>query len=365
MKRILVYGISKEMSGVASYLLEMSRFMPEICFDYIVEGNHCNFQKEIQQRGGKIYYIPERKPIINNIAGCRALFSKLRNEYDTVYFNMASLSWIIPIRMAIKKEYHVYVHSHMGATVAKDRLRTVVYRINKKVMSKWKVTRLSCSSKATQYMFNQDDHVLMIHNAVDLNKFAFNPEKREVIRNELNVQSKKVMGFVGRLTAQKNPIFLVQILEALQKHRNNTILLIIGSGHMKGEIEKALTQRGLLDRCIMLGNKENVNDYLNAMDVFVLPSIHEGLPITAVEAQVNGLMCFLSNRITKETDITGNIEFLPIDQGSNEEWASLISQEVDMKTTGRENWVKILNGTSFDIQNEALRLERILTGDCG
>ena len=364
MKRILVYGCFDNTGGVASYLLEMNRFMSGICFDYVIEGDLCCYQKEIEQRGGKIYYIPERKPFINNMAGWSALLKKVRNEYDTVYFNLAALSWIMPIRIAIKEKYHVYVHSHLGAFIPRDRLRRIVYRTNKTVLSKWKVIRLTCSSKATQYMFNQNDQVLMIHNAVDLNKFAFDPEKREDIRNELNIQEKKVMGFVGRLAEQKNPMFLVEILEALQKHRNNTILLIIGSGQMKGEIERSLAQKGLSDQCIMLGNRENVNDYLNAMDVFVLPSIREGLPISAVEAQVSGLTCFLSDRITKETDITGNIVFLPIDRGSNEEWANLISQEFDKKTIERENWVNILKGTSFDIRSEALRLEKILEGDC-
>ena len=364
-KRILVYGLvaSKTFGGVGSFLTEMNRHMSgNTVFDYVIEGSECSIQDRIEASGGKIYYIPKRtyNPI-KNLQANKKVLKELRKTHDTVYFNLSTLGWIEPIKIAVKLGYHVVLHSHNSRLLVDDFKHRLVYKINKARLSRLKVNRLSCSNKATDYMYSPDSSVEFIHNAVDIDTFRYNCEDRQQIRKELNISdSTKIIGFVGRLCDQKNVLFLPEILARVKANsKDDVAMIVIGEGNQRKKLTEKIEQLNLPKDILLLGDRADVCRYYNVFDVFVLPSLYEGLPIVMVEAQVSGLPCVVSDVITSEANISGNVTFLPINDASI--WGEVICEKLKNKNTNRELMSEKLKDSDFDINLEALRLESILT----
>ncbi len=367
MSRILVYGLvdSKTFGGIGSFLTEMNRHMSDdTFFDYVIEGSSCSIQDRIEEQGGKIYYITKRtKNPFLNLKENRNILKSLRETHDTVYFNLSTLGWIEPIKIAISLGYRVFVHTHNSRLIVDDAKHRFVYNINKRRLSKLNVTRLSCSKKATDFMFFPNDQVRFIHNAVDIDMFRINEKERIQVRNELHISdSTKVIGFVGRLVDQKNVLFLPEILKSIiEKYENDVVMMIIGEGNLRDKLQEKVNALNLQERCYILGDRSDIYRYYNSMDVFVLPSLYEGLPIVMVEAQVSGLPCIVSDVITSESNISGNVTFLPINDANV--WGEVVFDRLNTKNTNRELISEKLRDSDFDIDHEALRLESILTGD--
>lgn len=365
--RVLVYGmVGTHRGGIETFLLKMSQHMSSnIVFDYVIEEDSCMHEEEIKARGGKIYYIAQRsKKPLKNIQDNYRLLKALKKEVDAVYFNLSSLSWIIPIELAIKLGYRVYIHSHNAEFIAANsgKIYRLANAISKKRVASLPVTRLTCSKPATEFMFGKPDNVTMIYNAINPEKFAFHAQIRTKIRQELNMKDDEfVIGFVGRLQYQKNPLYLAEIMKNITQCRENVKMLVIGQGDMEQELRQKIREYGLEDKIQLLGNCTNVNELLQAMDVFVLPSYHEGLPYVVVEAQTSGLKCLVSEAVTKEVNLTGNVQFLPLTDDT-QDWKNAIIELMDKPNTNREQWAAFVGDTNFNIQNEAVRLEGILSG---
>ena len=364
-KRILVYGLvaSKTFGGIGSFLTEMNRHMSgNTIFDYVIEGSECSIQDRIEAAGGKIYYISNRiKNPIKNIKENRKLLKDLSNTHDTVYFNLSTLGWIEPIKIAISLGYRVVTHSHNSRLLVNDTKHRIIYKINKSRLSRFNVTRLSCSKKATEFMYTPKNDVQFIHNAVDIDAFKFNRNEQLRVRSELKIPDKtKIIGFVGRLVDQKNVLFLPDILNSVLKHSSvDVVMIVLGEGYLKNQLLEKVKQYNLQNNFIFLGDHSDINRYYHAMDIFILPSLFEGLPIVMVEAQVSGLPCVVSNVITSESDISGNVTFLPIDDARK--WGKVIFDILNNKNINRELMSEKLKDSDFDINHEALRLESILT----
>jgi len=364
--RVLVYGlVGTNRGGIETFLLKMNGNMSdEMIFDYVVEGNECIHEQEIKKKGGKIYYIPNRhNNPFSNIKANIKLLKSLKKEYESVYLNLSSLSWIFPILIAKKYGYKLFVHSHNAEFVKNNSgfIYKFVNKINKFILHKMHIIRLTCSVPATEFMFNKKDEVQMIYNAIDISKFSFNEQKREEIRNSLGVDNQKVIGFVGRINDQKNPLFLPQIMDELKKICNST-MIILGDGPMKEQLLNEIKGLNLTNDIICCGNVTNVNDYLSAMDIFVLPSIHEGLPYVLVEAQTSGLPCVVSDAITREVDALGIITFVSLGEGPMK-WANIINECDNKNVKDRELCGVKMEKSYFNIKNESNKLEKILKGN--
>ena len=364
-QRILVYGLvaSKTFGGIGSFLTEMNRHMSgNTVFDYVIEGSECSIQDRIEAAGGMIYYISNRiKNPFKNIKENRKLLKDLRNTHDTVYFNLSTLGWIEPIKIALSLGYKVVTHSHNSRLLVNDAKHRIIYKINKSRLSRFNVTRLSCSKNATEFMYTPKNVVRFIHNAVDIDAFRFNRNEQLQVRSELKIPDKtKIIGFVGRLVDQKNVLFLPDILNSVVKHSNvDVTMIVLGEGNLKKQLLEKVKQYNLQNHFLFLGDHADIYRYYQAMDVFILPSLFEGLPIVMVEAQVSGLPCIVSDVITSEANISGNVTFLPIDDASI--WGEVICDKLNNGNTNRELMSEKLKDSDFDINHEALRLESILT----
>lgn len=361
--RVLVYGMSSGIvGGVEVYLTQMSHFIrDDVVFDYVIEGKECRFAKTIKQAGGSLYYVcPKEKSLLRNWIENERLLRKHKEEYEVVYFNLISLIWIEPIWIARALGYKVIVHSHLASFVADDVIHHLIHRLNKNRLSHMDLKRLACSAVAKKFMFRDSDPVKIIHNAVDIKSFQFNNSIRTNVRTELRVADDvKVIGYVGRLKKQKNPLFLPEILNAvIKKYGNKVVLLVIGEGELMERLHAKIIEKGLMDKYIYLGVSDKVNEYYQAMDVMVLPSLHEGFPIVSVEAQVSGLHCVVSDRISTEIDITGNVEFLSIE--SEDDWGDSITKVFMDSSMDRLRYADMLQNGCFDICVEAKKLSSML-----
>lgn len=362
-KRILVYGmVGTNRGGIENYLLKMnSKMTDNTIFDYVVEEASCLHTDVIKKRGGEVVYISSRrkKPLKNIIDNYR-LLKRSKEKYCSVYFNLSSLSWIIPIAIARLFKYKVFVHSHNADFIPANSslLHKITNYLSKRFLSSFNIGRLTCSKLAGDFMFMPSDKVEMIYNAVDVKLFEFNEEVRLKKRKELSIQPDAyILGFVGRLAHQKNPHYLVKIMKALPS-LDNIVLLIVGDGPLRQEIEDEL-DNSLVNHIKFLGNRTDVNELYQAMDVFILPSHHEGLPYVVVEAQTSGLICLVSEFVTREVNYTGNVFFLPINDNANE-WVEAITKAHDIQYS-RKDMVKVMESSPFNINREARRLEELLT----
>lgn len=366
--RVLVFGmVGTQRGGIETFLLKMNAYMSkETIFDYVIEEKYCIHEEEIASRGGQAYYITARtENPFKNLADIRRLLKQLDTSISAVYFNLSSLSWIEPIRIAKSMGYRVYVHAHNAQFIDNNSyfLYRIVNKANKFRLGRYAINRLTCSKPCTEFMFNVNDDVKMIYNAVDVSQYIFDKETRVHYRNLMKIDNQTILfGFVGRLQYQKNPDYLVKIITAIRKITPQIKLIIIGEGEMEEELRRKFAVGGLDDCVEFLGRRNDVNCFMQAMDYILLPSHHEGLPFVIVEAQAAGLKCLLSNNITKEVDYTGNVRFLDLTEDANN-WALMFTQlQETANITDRMSIASGVKKSSFNIQIEAKKLESILAG---
>lgn len=246
----------------------------------------------------------------------------IQNGYDVVYFN---ISTAIPFAgIVAAKQCGVskrIVHSHSSGFDEEKKfkriLMTGLHKLCKRVISNNATDFVACSQKAGEWLYTEtvlkSSKFIVLHNAVNLEKFMFDIEKRNELREKYSVTSKKVLLQVANFTYPKNHHFIIKVLQEIVKKDKKFVLWLVGSGKKEKEIRNLIVELNLQDNVRFIGTVQNVQDYLQAADIFVLPSLFEGLPISALEAQASGLPCILSDKITRETRIMSKCKFVPLD----------------------------------------------------
>lgn len=283
----------------------------------------------------------------------------LDEEYDVVHLHSAYLLGLTIEEIAIKRNVKkVILHSHSTnmeffGGKGKKELYKLHEKNKKKLSNEYATDFWACSKKAAKWLFNEQiENIKIMNNAIEVEKFIFNAKKRKNIRKKYNLENKNLLGHVGRFGYQKNQEFLVDVFEEVCKKDDRFILMLVGDGNDFEKIKSKIVEKKLENKVILTGWLDNVEDYLNAMDLFLLPSRFEGLPISVIEVQSNGLKSIISSEITKETDITGNVEFLPL---INEEWVNKIIK-YDYKYT-RKDMMKIITDKGYNIYNQVKIIE--------
>lgn len=310
-------GVGVEMLNYFRHL-DHSRFV----IDFLVNKLPAeNVRAEVESFGGKILPIPSRKNIIRYIFALSRIFK--RGKYDIVHSNLTTLN-IFPLfaaRLAGVKRRLAHCHS---ASNPADRLAHRIKSAIRPFSRMFATEYLTCSLEAGTWLFGKrlmaSGKVKLIRNAIELDRFEFNAEKREKLRKELKLEGKFVIGHVGRVSAQKNHAFIVKCFDEALKLNPEARLLLVGNGELYWEIKVQVALLGLADKVIFTGNIPDVADYYNVMDVFLFPSLFEGLSVVLVEAQANGLPCLISTNNSAESKITDLVDFLPLsDTAAN--WA--------------------------------------------
>ncbi|MBQ7410039.1 MAG: glycosyltransferase family 1 protein [Clostridia bacterium] len=350
--RILQIVPNMQQGGIENFIMNIYRNIDKnkIQFDFLVHYNKkCFFDEEIERLGGKIYRFPvmENKNVIRYIKELDKFF-KEHTEYKVVHGHMASLAFIylwIAKKNGVK--YRI-IHSH-GTSFLKT-VKGIAKYILFRFADKHANVRWACSNEAGKYLYKKKSFDV-IPNAIDFKKFEYNPKIRETVRKELDINEETfVIGHVGRFNLQKNHKFIINLMEKLLRENENLKLLLIGDGETKEEINKLACDLNINNKIIFLGIREDVNRIYQAMDILIMPSLFEGLPVTGIEAQANGLKCLFSDNITREVDISKKSEFIKL---SEEAWKNSIIENIHYKRD-----LKDFDNSIFNIEKLTKQLQR-------
>ncbi len=357
--RILQIGCTQNCGGMENFVMNTYRNIDrnKIQFDFLTTHNgKIAYEDEIESLGGKIYRVTYRKSE-NIVKHYTALYQFFKDhpEIDGIHMNSCFFNYILPLKIAKKFGIKTRIfHAHNSANMFGD---TFFYRLlgkyTKSKIKKLATHLLACSDEAGKYMF--DDNFEVIENGIDTNSFKFDENRRKNKQEELQINGRKVIGFVGRLQEQKNPMFALEVFKALYAIRKDVIFLIVGDGELKGEMLEYVRQNNLEEAVVFLGMRKDMSDLYQVMDVFFLPSKFEGLGIVFIEAQANGLNCITSTGIPDETCITDLVKRIDLEQPI-EIWKNeLLSKLDEIRDEKYHKMVKDKYGISITVD----KLEQI------
>ena len=325
MIKILHIGFSENYGGVENLVMNYYRNIDKnkFHFDFLdIYSAGIAFENEINALGGTIYRLPNYKR--NPIKAARKMDDILNtNNYNIVHIHMQSAANLMPVLVALhNKKVKVIAHCHSSST-PKGIVRKIMHYINIMILRKLDIEKWACGELAGKWMWGdvfENENIIV--NAIDTEIFIPNKKIREKIREECGFQdSDRIIGFVGRFGDEKNTLFLIKVLGELLKFSNKYKLLVVGTGKQYDEFKKEVGKRKIVKNVYCAGTQKNLNEWYQAMDVFLLPSFFEGFPMVGLEAQASGLPCFFSDRISSEIDVSNTSHFVSIDSGGEQEWA--------------------------------------------
>lgn len=327
----------------------------KIEFDFLVENeSRIINQEQISKFGkGKVIIIPSYKRPMKYVSSLTKIFQD--EQYDIVHSNMNALSFFT--LKAAKKAGIVKRIAHSHSTSNKGEfIRNLIKLCLKPLSLKYPTYLCACSKSAGIWLFGQKKwlrgDITLIPNAIDLEQFKFNISARKRVREEYGINdSTFVLGTVGRLVTQKNPLFTVDVFYEYLKRNPNSILLFVGEGPLQKKIQKHAIKYGILDKIIFAGSHHHTEYYYSAMDSFIFPSLYEGLGISLVEAQASGLICIGSTAIPSETMVISSTKYLAL-KCSAKEWAL----NIPIRDYGRKQQTSLFIKNHYCIQNEAMKL---------
>lgn len=323
----------------------------KVQFDFLTHRcERWDYDDEIEKLGGKIYNLPRLNPFNPKYLKDLDDFFRQHKEYKIVHCHQDCLSGII-LKYAKKNGVPFTIaHSH-NANQDKN-LKYLVKLMAKKNITKYADYLFACGKEAGKWMFNTTEYTIL-NNAIDTKRYIYNEEKSLEMKEKLGIEDKFVVGHVGRFRHQKNHSFIIDIFKEVCVKEPNSALLLVGDGPLEKDIKKKVEDLGLLDKVKFLGARDNVNDLMQSMDVFILPSLYEGIPLTMIESQASGLNCIISDKVPKECIITENVKSISKKEDS-EHWANEI---IKCKNKIRKNLSNEIQDAKFDIKSNAIWLQ--------
>ncbi|HDR7739105.1 TPA: glycosyltransferase family 1 protein [Bacillus pacificus] len=361
-KRLLCIVNTINAGGAETFLMKLYRALDKTKYQmdfYCMSLEKGYYEEEIKELGGKVYYaVPKSQNWIKAFLTLKNVVKENKYEY-VMRVSQHSLATVdlIAAKMGGAK---TLVQRSSNSNAASE-IGRVLHNLFKWLPMTIPNVKIAPSTEAAEYTFGkncvENGKAMLVKNAIPLDSFLFNKEKREKLRKELNLDDKFVVGHVGRFDTQKNHSYLIDVFSEIVKRNADSILVLTGKGSLENNIRKKVEMMGLVEKVIFTGVRSDVPDIMMAMDVFIFPSLYEGMPNTVIEAQGTGLPCIISDTITKESDITGDVTYLSIND-SAENWAKhAISY---LKGYERKNVRKEFIAKGYDITSEAERLMEII-----
>lgn len=289
------------------------------------------------------------------------LIKKEKYQYVHIHADVANKLFVPGIAAKVSGTSKIIFHSHAaGIDGEKRKIKYFIHILLRRSLKHIATNLVACSDVAAEWMFPNADkqEIIVINNGVDLEKFYFDQKKRRDIRQSLNIQDEILIGHVGRFCYQKNHEYLVKIMKHVKGKNIRARLLLVGEGPDEKRIREMVQFEKLDNDIIFYGISNSVNELFMAMDIFILPSHFEGLPIVGVEAQASGLPVIFSNRITQEAKLTNKVLYLGIEDNDIEQWVQAISQ-FSQQIEDRDNGYFNLKAKKFDIKDTVCSFMRL------
>ncbi len=320
-------------------------------FDFLVHREQeADYDREILSLGGRIHRLSRLNPLSPSYRReLDRFFSE--NRYSIVHSHLDCMS-AIPLHYAEKNGVPVRIaHSH-SSSQTKD-LKYPVKLLYKRAIPRYANQLFACSKEAGEWMFGGREFTVL-NNAIDPARYIWDPETAKAVREEQNIpQDALVVGHVGRFAAPKNHGFILDVFSELVKRQGKSVLMLVGDGELRGEIAEKANRLGLKDRVVFTGVRSDVPRLLQAMDVFLFPSVYEGLPVSVIEAQAAGLPCLISDRVPPGCGITELVKQIGLCEGAGA-WADEILRAAG--AVRRDRSAEIMQA-GFDIRDNARWLE--------
>lgn len=357
MKNVLIFAPTAPTSGITQYILNMLSVMDteNVHFDILSFKNHR--LKAWTEENGTEYFEFDISPY-KDPKGYKAFLKKVFSKsYDVVHFHLSSISDLRIFKFAKRGgAKRIIVHSHNSFTDVPSKLRRIVFGNLHKILrvfaNKYSDYKCACSPVAAEWMFGKakGKNAIIMNNAVDVSKFIYSEKHRNDLRESLDIKTKYVIGHAGRFSVQKNQSFLVDAFKMLCEKRDDCTLLLIGNGELTNSVKQHVKDLQLEDKVVFVDFQEDIYRYYSVMDLFVMPSLFEGLPITLVESQANSLKSLVSDAVTKSSDLTGLVEFMPLNSGP-EMWAEKINNKLEK--CERVDQTKKIEEKGFSLRGQA------------
>lgn len=360
MIRILHSVSNMDRAGIETMLMNYYRHIDrdKIQFDFL-----CNktkpgaYDDEIKSMGGKIYHTPGLNPAKypKYLAYMKNLFRENPN-YRIVEAHNGALG-VYALHAAKVNDIPVRIFHAHGASITRD------WKLPIKLFCKSRLKaninyNFTCGIAAAECYFGKNivekNEYELIPNAIEVERFTFNTDIREKLREQYNLHGKHVIGHVGRFMTQKNHAFLLDVFKQLLEKDGQAFLVLLGDGELMETMKTKVKEFGMEDYVLFVGNVGNANEWYSAFDAFVLPSIWEGLPVVGVEAQAADLPCVFSDSVTKEIGFSDKAQFVPL-KAQISDWTHALQNALSMKE--RKDNTELIREKNYDIKVEAMKLQ--------
>lgn len=362
--RVLQVFNCMDAGGAETFIMNVYRQIDrkKIQFDFVIHGMKKGlYIEEIQQMGGKIFEAPKFKK--EQLMTYKKWWSHFFYEhpiYKVVHSHIRTTTPII-FYTARKRGLITIGHSHNTSNGGGVRQRA-------KGLSNFFTRKLStfmfgCSDEAGKWMFGEKGLHLRnyrtINNGIDLNKFHFDFRTRTKLRTELDLTDSVVFGHVGRFASVKNHRFLIELFPDILTIEPKAKLIFLGAGPLLEEMQSLVRKSGLQEKIFFLNKKKNIHEYMMAMDIFLFPSLHEGLPLVLIESQATGLRGVVSDRVNQKANITGKLNFCDIT--NKQQWIDAIRTTMSLAHP-RSSQSDLIRNHGYDIEMTAFTLQEVYLG---
>ncbi len=364
-QRLLCIVSNMDTGGAETFLMKMYRKLDRNRYqmDFVVSGDGRGYyEDEIEQLGGIVYRITRKTK--DFVAFRRELAAAVRDDgYPCVLRIGSDALSAIDLWVAKRAGARRLALRSSNASDGKGSLGMFLQKAFRRLLTSVADVKIAPSDLAAAYTFGpkavSNGEVHYLHNALDLNAYTFSPEIRSATRSELGIEPDAlVVGHVGRFAPQKNHGFLIEVFAELLKARPDARLVLVGQGELEGEVRGKAEVFGVLDSIVFTGVCPDVPALLSAFDALALPSLYEGMPNVVIEAQAAGLACVVSDTVTRQADVTGLVEYLPIDDTTA--WANALESAA---TVERLDTRTAMTAAGYDISREAKKFVELVFGD--
>lgn len=366
MYRILVFGMTENPGGVESFLLNYYRHFDKskLQLDFL-----CNsyepvaYEDELIAMGARTFHIVARSVDYKKYkTELSDLFEKHSSEWNAIWVNVSSLANIDYLKIAKKCGIRRrIIHSHNSRNMD-SWLRGMLHKLNRHYIDRYATDFWACAPDAAKWFYTDKNinKAVVIHNAIDVEMLAFEKTKREEYRKKLGCTDRYLIGNIGRFHFQKNQLFLLEVFSEMLKLEPKCALVLIGKGEDEERLRRKACDLNISENIYFVGVQKDIQGWLSAFDLFLFPSIFEGLSVVALEAQANGVPVLASKGvITDEVRMNDNFYFYSLDE-SAEKWAQ---KAIEMKSIGRPDRETIMKNfieEGYEICNEAKKLQNII-----
>ena len=364
MKKVLEYRIGRSGDGVTRYILNNYEWVDreKVHMDFVTGERDLSFCRELTENGSRVFSLPA-SPFRHPLCYRREMKQLWKEDYDIVHCHMPYILNTVLFRQAKKHGVKVILHSHNArpdiAGASKRRFFSWLHKRCYRRACRYGDAFAACSEAAADWLFGDAvprEKVQYFHNAIDTEKFTFDPVVRERVRRSFGAQDAFVVGHIGRFTYQKNHEFLLRAFACLRKRREEAVHWLVGAGELEEEVRRQAALLGVEDAVRFLGMREDVPALMQGMDLFLLPSRSEGLGLVLIEAQAAGLRAIASTRVPPEAKVTELLTYLPL-EGGEELWAAEMEKAADgyERTNRRRQLVE----AGYDLSGQAARIEQL------